>query len=86
VTIRDQLVEQALRLDFEDRAYIIDSLERSLPAPCFGPPKTAEEWTQEIDRRIEARERGEVEVFTAEETLQYARAAIEKVRQGMATP
>jgi putative addiction module component (TIGR02574 family) len=54
-----QLVEQLLDLSFEQRAFVRDILEESLEADLAKDEAHAAAWTAEIDRRIDAYERGE---------------------------
>ncbi len=79
--IRDRIVELALQLDDDDRAYVADVLERSLLAPGSNDAdKSAAEWSAEIDRRIDAYDRGEVQAITVEESLERIRAALAERR------
>jgi putative addiction module component (TIGR02574 family) len=77
MTIRDQIVEQALTLTPEDRAYIADALEQSLSNGGFATPEIASAWAAEIERRITAYDRGEIQAVGTE-------SAIERVRQQLA--
>ena len=60
MTNRDQIVEQALSLPPEDRAFVADALEQSLASGGFASPEIAEAWVEEIERRLAAYDRGEV--------------------------
>jgi len=60
MTNRDQIVEQALSLPREDRAYVADALEQSLTSGGFTSPEIAEAWVEEIERRLTANDRGEI--------------------------
>jgi len=74
MTNRDQIVEQALTLTPEDRAYVADALEQSLSNGGFATPEIASAWAAEIERRIAAYDRGEIQAVGAE-------TAIERIRQ-----
>ena len=58
---RDQIVEQALTLAPEDRAYVADALEQSLAREPFASAEVEEAWAEEIERRLAAYDRGEIE-------------------------
>jgi hypothetical protein len=58
---RDEIVQQALALNPEDRAYIADVLEHSLSDETFATPEFAAAWVAEIERRIAAYDRGEMQ-------------------------
>lgn len=55
---RDFVLQQAMSLNVEDRAYVIGALEESLKTIEFETPEIAAAWAKEIERRAEARERG----------------------------
>jgi putative addiction module component (TIGR02574 family) len=57
---RDQVLEQALALAPEDRAYVVEALESSLSLADFASPEIGEAWFAEIERRAVACERGEM--------------------------
>jgi putative addiction module component (TIGR02574 family) len=44
-------------------------------------PEVAEEWLAEIERRIAAYDRGEVEAIPAEEVINWIRAQLEESRR-----
>jgi hypothetical protein len=56
---RDVIVQQALALPVEDRAFVADAIERSLVDKDFATPEIASAWMVEIERRALAYERGE---------------------------
>lgn len=58
---RDQIIEQALSLDPQDRAFLADALERSLSNEGFATGEIATAWAAEIERRIAAYDRGEAQ-------------------------
>jgi hypothetical protein len=57
---RDQVLEQALALAPDDRAYVAEALESSLTPDDFYSPEIASAWFDEIERRALACERGEM--------------------------
>lgn len=67
---RDKVAEQALALPREDRAYLVDVIERSLAEPAAVDPIAAKAWSAEIDRRIDEVNRGDVRTVSAEDMLQ----------------
>jgi len=69
MTIRDQVLQEALALPPEDRAFLADHLERSLNLGQFASPDVAAAWTAEIERRIAAYERGEHPASDADTSL-----------------
>ena len=77
---RDQLLEQALSLPVDDRAFIADMLLGSLPERPLPSEKWAAEWSQEIDRRVAAYDRGEVKAISFEESIERVRRALEAHR------
>ena len=58
MTLREQIAQQALSLEPEDRLYVADLLEQSLTTGDFAA-KNAAAWSAEIDRRMEAYDSGE---------------------------
>jgi putative addiction module component (TIGR02574 family) len=69
-TSLEQLVEQARALPAEDRAKLAESLLESLQ-PSVSEIEAA--WTQEIERRIAAFDRGEIDTYSAEDVFADAR-------------
>lgn len=80
MTHLDQLAEQALQLEPNDRAYLADLLEQSLPANGFADAAIGDAWSREIDRRIAAYDRGETQAISVEASLQHARDALSRRR------
>ena len=74
---RDEIAEQALTLPPVDRAFLADLLEQSLPDEEFATDEIAAAWTNEIDRRLDAFDRGETKAVDA-------KTAIEEMRRGLA--
>ncbi|HVX62911.1 MAG TPA: addiction module protein, partial [Pirellulales bacterium] len=69
MALRDEIVKQALGLPPEDRAYLAEKLEESLPHDGFSTPEIAEAWASEIDRRLDAYDRGESGAVEFDEAL-----------------
>jgi putative addiction module component (TIGR02574 family) len=67
----DSLAQQARTLPVEDRSRLVDLLLESLHEPPLAEVEAA--WTKEIERRVAAHERGEVETFAAEDVFAEAR-------------
>ena len=61
MTSREQILQDALALPPEDRAFVVDQLERSLEKGGFASPEIAAAWTQEIGQRVAAYDRGEIQ-------------------------
>ena len=59
MTNRDQIVEQALSLLPEDRAYMADAFGQTLTSGGFASPEIADAWLEEIERRLASYDRGE---------------------------
>ena len=69
----EQLAQQALALGREDRAYLANLLEESLPMSEFATRELAAAWSAEVDRRLSAYHRGEAaasDVHTALERIE----------------
>jgi len=74
MTLRDQVLQEALALPPEDRVFLADHLERSLQHGEFASPEIAAAWTAEIDRRIEAYDRGELQASDATASIERMRS------------
>jgi putative addiction module component (TIGR02574 family) len=68
------LYEQARKLSDDDRAELVDLLTNCLGADNGLSPA----WRDEIDRRSQALERGEMESYPADEVMQRLRARLRK--------
>ncbi|WP_437185263.1 addiction module protein [Planctomicrobium sp. SH668] len=84
MTLRDQIIQQALTLPPEDREYVADLLEGSLPVGEFRTEEIADAWSQEIDRRISAYDRGETTAVDFDVALDNMRQALETHRANKA--
>jgi len=80
---REQLLQQALRMPEDDRAYLAEMLEVSLPEPAVPSEQLAAEWSREIDRRIEAYLRGETTATSVDESIERIRRALVERRAGL---
>ena len=69
MTIREQVLNNALALPAEDRAFLAGQLEQSLEHEGLASVEIGAAWTAEIERRIAAFERGEVSAADADEAL-----------------
>jgi putative addiction module component (TIGR02574 family) len=66
-----ELASQARSLPAEDRSRLVDLLLESLHEPPIAELEAA--WVQEIERRVAAFGRGEVDTFPAEDVFAQAR-------------
>ncbi len=66
-----ELAEQARSLSAEERSRLVDLLLESLHASPLGEVEAA--WAKEIERRVAAYERGEVQTYAAEDVFAEAR-------------
>jgi len=73
MTDREQVLEKALSLSAADRAFVADALEQSLPHEGFATPEVAAAWAAEVERRIEAFERGDVKAVDADTAIEQMR-------------
>ncbi len=80
MTLRDQIIQQAMNLSPEDREYVADLLEGSLPAGEFPSLGIAEAWSIEIDRRIAAYDRGETSAIDMETAIRHMHQALDSHR------
>ena len=67
----EKLVQRGLSLTPEDRARLAERLLDSIHESSS--PAIEAAWSEEIERRVAAHRRGEVEVFEAEEVFAEAR-------------
>jgi putative addiction module component (TIGR02574 family) len=77
---RDEIVQQALALGPEDRAYVADAIERSLETADVASPELGAAWAAEIERRLTAYDRGELPATEMTAAMQRIRAQLEKHR------
>lgn len=81
MTLRDRIAKQALSLPPEDRAYLAEKLEESLPHDGFATPEIAKAWASEIDRRLDAYDRGETGAVDFDEALRRIRQRLAEHRE-----
>ncbi|HUQ71500.1 MAG TPA: addiction module protein [Planctomycetaceae bacterium] len=81
---RDDVLRQALTLSPQDRAFVVDALEDSLPTQPLQTPELAQEWSREIDRRIAAYDRGESTAVDFEAAVNHMRQALIAHRESRA--
>ena len=81
---REELLQQALALSDEDRAFVADLLEQSLDGGQLAAPEIAAAWSQEIDRRIAAYDRGESTAVEFDAALDHMRQALAARRNAVA--
>lgn len=77
---RERIAEEALKLPPEDRLYVADRLEQSLPYAGFASPELAEAWASEVTRRIGAYERGETEAVDFDAAMEGIRRRLAEFR------
>jgi hypothetical protein len=77
MSLREDIAQQALSLGPEDRVYVADLLGQSPNAGGFATAEIATDWSAEIDRRIEAYDRGDVKAADFE-------TALERIQQHLA--
>lgn len=81
MTQRERIAEEALKLPPEDRAYLADRLEGSLPYAGFATPELAKAWAVEVTRRLEAHDRGEAEAVNFDAALERMRRRVKEYRE-----
>ncbi len=86
MTEREQVLEKALSLSAADRAFVADALEQSLPHEGFATPAIAEAWAAEVERRIEAFERGDVKAVDAGTAIERMQQHLAALRARKVTP
>ena len=79
-TTEDDILSAALNLDVEARARIVDKLLESLHGPT--PPEVEAAWQREVEDRLAAYERGEIESFLLEETMQHLEERLKRRQSG----
>lgn len=70
-----KVLEEALALPSEDRAKLVEALADSLDAAEI---ELSPAWTSEIERRVEAIERGESRLIPGDEVDARLRAVLER--------
>jgi putative addiction module component (TIGR02574 family) len=83
---RDEIARQALALPPDERAYVADVIEQSLSSGDFATTEIAEAWAAEIERRIQAYDRGETHALDGQTSVERIRKMLADRRAGKATP
>ncbi len=81
MTSREQILQDALALAPDDRAFVAEQLEQSLDKGDFVSPEIAAAWAQEIGQRVAAYERGEIQAEDADVVLQRMRCFLAEHRR-----
>ena len=82
---REVLLQEALLLSPDERALLVDALEESLDHGEFATPEIAAAWSEEIDRRLAAYQRGETKAVTVDQALDHIRQSLAECRAGQTT-
>jgi hypothetical protein len=69
MSVCETIIEQVLALQPADRLYIRDAIQRSLVGDGFESDELAGEWSDEIDRRLDALEQGKAELRDVAEAI-----------------
>lgn len=83
---REAVLQDALLLSPSDRALLVDALEVSLGHGEFATPDIAAAWSEEIDRRLAAYDRGESKAVDFDKSLEHLRQAIDEHRTRRNSP
>lgn len=83
---RDVLLQEALLLSPGDRALLVSALEESLDHGEFATPEIAAAWSDEIDRRLTAYQRGETKAVTVDQAMDQIRQSLAEQRAGQTAP
>lgn len=70
----EELAQRARQLPLEERERLVDALLESLNAPAVAELDAA--WAAEIEQRLAAYDRGEVQALSAEQVFAKARAIV----------
>ena len=80
MTPREEILQQALALGPEDRAFVAEGIEQSLEPHDVASRELAALWATELERRIAAFDRGEVQASDMNEAMDRIRGQLEKFR------
>ncbi|MCC7425246.1 MAG: addiction module protein [Planctomycetaceae bacterium] len=86
MTNREQVLERALNLSSEDRRFLIGRLQKSLDESNHSTDEVRAAWSNEVDRRLDAYDRGEVPAVDAEIAMREMRRQLEERRTGASRP
>lgn len=78
---REQVLEQVLALPPVDQAFVAEALEQRLTEGEFVSPDIAAAWSEEIDRRLAAYDRGETQAVDFDQALDHLRQVLADRRQ-----
>lgn len=81
MTTLERIAEEALKLPPEDRAYLADQLEQSLPHEGFASAEIARAWASEINRRMEAYDSGQTQATGFDEVMRRLRQRLAEHRE-----
>jgi putative addiction module component (TIGR02574 family) len=84
MSLRDEIAKQALSLPPEDRVYLADQLEQSLPHDEFATAEIAMAWASEVDRRLDAFDSGQTQAAGFDEVMHRLRQRLAEYRAGKA--
>lgn len=73
MTNREQALERAFNLSSEDRRILIGRLQKSLDEGDLAADEVRAAWSIEIDRRLDAYDRGELPAVDAEVAMREMR-------------
>lgn len=62
----ESIVKQALKLKASERASVVEQILMSLDAPS---PEIDAAWAREVDARVEAYDRGDIDAISAQEVF-----------------
>ena len=83
---RDDILAKALALPPVDQAFVADMLKQTMATGHFSSPEIGEVWSNEINRRITAYDRGESSSVDFDKSLEHLKQAIAKHRNRQASP
>lgn len=69
MSVREEILQQVLALEPDDRAYIADQIEASLLGEPFENDEIAAAWFEEIERRVGKYDRGESQTLEFDEVI-----------------
>jgi putative addiction module component (TIGR02574 family) len=81
MSFRDEIAKQALSLPPEDRVYLADQLEQSLPHEEFATAEIAMAWASEVDRRLDAYDSGQTTATGVDEVMRRLRQRLAEHRE-----
>ena len=79
---REQVLEQVLALPPSDQAFVADALDDRLVGETSVSEQVAQAWSEEIDRRLAAYDRGETQSVSFDQALGHLQQALSEHRVG----